>query len=71
MTKGIKHEGITFGGKTTDKRQTEFTFDQLDRENVKDKGTDKNLLMEWIEEVPKGTVVIPSRYNPAVDRCDA
>lgn len=43
----------------------------LDRYNVKDEGTDKNLLMEYIEEIPKGTKVIPSKYNPVGDRCDA
>ena len=43
----------------------------LDCENVKDAGTDKNLLMQYIEAVPIGTKVIPSRYNPIGDRCDA
>lgn len=47
------------------------TLKSLDKENVKDAGTDKNLLMEYIEKTPIGTKVIPSRYNPIGDRCDA
>ncbi len=71
MAKGIVHNGVAYSGKTTDKRQTSIDFESLDRENVKDKGTDKNLLMEYIEAVPKGTVVVTSRYNPVIKRSDA
>lgn len=35
------------------------------------KGPDKNLLMEYVEATPKGTKVVPSRFNPVGDRCDA
>lgn len=34
-------------------------------------GPDKNLLMEYIEKKPVGTVVVQSRFNPVGDRSDA
>lgn len=63
-----KIQGIEYSIKTKDPKQASIPFD---RYNVKDEGTDKNLLMEYIEESPKGSLDIPSKYNPVGDRCDA
>lgn len=57
-----------FSTKTKDPRQMDLP---LDRFNVEPQGTDKNLLMEYIEATPIGTKVIPSRYNPLGGKCDA
>lgn len=63
-----KTKEIEYSSKTKDPRQMNLP---LDREDVKDAGTDKNLLMEYVEAIPVGTKVISSRYNPVGDRCDA